>query len=141
MRHRVAPEWDPDEHLALSIRTNPPERFVLPLNEDIANAVALGQWQAVEQAPGVGRKLAQRITAELKDKAPGLPVMVPGSGGEPSASAPIMGNAAAEAISALSNLGYQPAQASAAVSAAMKELGTDAETAALIRGGLKELAR
>jgi len=109
--------------------------------QDIANAVALGQWQAVEQAPGVGRKLAQRITAELKDKAPGLPVMVPGSGGEPSASAPIMGNAAAEAISALSNLGYQPAQASAAVSAAMKELGTDAETAALIRGGLKELAR
>ena len=44
-------------------------------------------------------------------------------------------------ISALSNLGYNPAQASAAVAAAVKELGMDADTAKLIRRGLKELAR
>ena len=49
--------------------------------------------------------------------------------------------AAAEAMSALTNLGYQPVQASAAVTAAMKELGEDVDTAKLIRRGLKELAR
>ena len=54
---------------------------------------------------------------------------------------PAQGNAAAEAMSALSNLGYQPAQASAAIAVAMKELGDDADTAKLIRRGLKELAR
>jgi Holliday junction DNA helicase RuvA len=49
--------------------------------------------------------------------------------------------AAAEAISALSNLGYNPGQAAAAVAAALKELGASADTAQLIRRGLKELAR
>src|SRR6185437_10516480 len=41
---------------------------------DLANAVALQNWAAVEQAPGVGKKLAQRIVAELKDKAPALTI-------------------------------------------------------------------
>jgi Holliday junction DNA helicase RuvA len=111
---------------------------------DLANAIALGHWAAVEQAPGVGKKLAQRIVAELKDKAPALsvagldvPVVSLGKG---SAAAPD-GNAAAEAISALTNLGYNPAQASTAVAAAMQELGEAADTARLIRRGLKELAR
>lgn len=109
--------------------------------QELANAIALGDWASVEQAPGIGKKLAQRIVAELKDKAPGLSVAgldipVGGAGlGVP------QGNAAAEAISALSNLGYQPAQASAAIAAAAKELGDDADTAKLIRRGLKELAR
>ncbi|MFA5948719.1 MAG: Holliday junction branch migration protein RuvA [Hyphomicrobium sp.] len=115
--------------------------------QDLANAIALGNSAAVEQAPGVGKKLAQRITAELKDKAPGLSVAglnmpatgAGGSGGVASASAE--GLAAAEAMSALTNLGYNPAQASAAVAVAMKELGVDADTAKLIRRGLKELAR
>jgi Holliday junction DNA helicase RuvA len=114
--------------------------------QDLANAIALGNWAAVEQAPGVGKKLAQRIVAELKDKAPalsvaGLNVPAGGVGGVDAGDAPVAGLAAAEAISALTNLGYNPAQASAAVAAAMKELGTDADTAKLIRRGLKELAR
>ena len=113
--------------------------------QDLANAIALGNWAAVEQAPGVGKKLAQRIVAELKDKAPalsvaGLHVPAAGAGGD-APDAPVAGLAAAEAISALTNLGYNPAQASAAVAAAMKELGTEADTAKLIRRGLKELAR
>ncbi|MFA9443240.1 MAG: Holliday junction branch migration protein RuvA, partial [Hyphomicrobium sp.] len=41
---------------------------------EIANAIALGDWARVEQAPGIGKKLAQRIVAELKDKAPALSV-------------------------------------------------------------------
>lgn len=114
--------------------------------QDLANAIALGNWAAVEQTQGVGKKLAQRIVAELKDKAPALTVAglnVPaGKGtGSDAAPMPIGNNAAAEAISALNNLGYNPAQASAAVAAAMKELGDGADTAKLIRRGLKELAR
>lgn len=114
--------------------------------QDLANAIALGNWAAVEQAPGVGKKLAQRITAELKDKAPALSVAglhvpaVSAPGAATSAAAPAS-NAAAEAMSALINLGYNPAQASAAVAVAARELGEEADTAKLIRRGLKELAR
>lgn len=115
--------------------------------QELANAIALGQWQSVEQAPGVGKKLAQRIVAELKDKAPGLSVAglnVPAGaagGSGPVAAAARTDTASAEAISALMNLGYNPAQASAAVAVASQELGAEADTAKLIRRGLKELAR
>ncbi len=113
--------------------------------QDLANAIALGNSAAVEETPGVGKKLAQRIVIELKDKAPALSVAglhVPATpAGQGAASMTVQGHAAAEAISALTNLGYNPAQASAAIAAAMKELGTDADTAKLIRRGLKELAR
>jgi len=113
---------------------------------DLANAIALQNPAAVEQAPGVGKKLAQRIVAELKDKAPalsvaGLNVGAAVQGAPVSYDGPVEGMAAAEAISALSNLGYNPGQASAAVAAALKDLGTAADTAQLIRRGLKELAR
>jgi holliday junction DNA helicase RuvA len=114
--------------------------------QDLANAIALQNWAVIEQTPGIGKKLAQRIAAELKDKAPALSVAglnVP-SGPAPAgakAGAPPQNNAAAEAISALTNLGYQPMQASAAVAAAMKELGDEADTAKLIRRGLRELAK
>jgi Holliday junction DNA helicase RuvA len=112
--------------------------------QDLANAIALGNWAAVEQAPGVGKKLAQRITAELKDKAPALsaaglnvPQVAPGGTVD---DMPASGLAAAEAVSALTNLGYNPAQSSAAIAAAIKDLGPDVDTAKLIRRGLKELA-
>jgi Holliday junction DNA helicase RuvA len=113
--------------------------------QDLASAIALGNWAAVEQAPGVGKKLAQRIVAELKDKAPalsiaGLNVSAAAAGGSLAVTPP-EGNAAAEAISALTNLGYNPAQAAGAVAVAAKELGASADTAKLIRRGLKELAR
>ena len=112
--------------------------------QDLANAIALQNWAAVEEAPGVGKKLAQRIVAELKDRAPALSVAglnVPaGAMGGASAMTP-HGHAAAEAISALTNLGYAPQQASAAVAVAMKELGETAGTAQLIKRGLKELAK
>ena len=111
--------------------------------QDLANAIGLQNWAAVEQSPGVGKKLAQRIVAELKDKAPALSVAglsVPPSARKGAMAAP-EDNAAAEAISALTNLGYQPAQASQAVAAALTELGEAADTPKLIRRGLKELAR
>ena len=113
--------------------------------QDLANAIALGNSAAVEQTPGVGKKLAQRIVLELKDKAPTLSVAGLGSGA-PKGGGTDMGeiagsNAAAEAISALVNLGYNPQQAAAAVATALGELGAPADTAKLIRRGLKELGR
>lgn len=112
--------------------------------QDLANAIALGNSAAVEEAPGIGKKLAQRIVLELKDKAPALSVAglhVPVASGGVASTVPAQGHSAAEAISALTNLGYNAQQASAAVAAAMADLGTAADTAQLIRRGLKELAR
>ncbi len=112
--------------------------------QDLANAIALADWQAVEQTPGVGKKLALRVVAELKDKAPGLAVgslPMPAGTALASDTTSTVGNAPAEAISALTNLGYQPHQASQAVAVAMKDLGDGAELAKLIRRGLRELAR
>jgi holliday junction DNA helicase RuvA len=115
--------------------------------QDLANAVAFGNWAAVEEAPGVGKKLAQRIVAELKDKAPSLSLgghNIPAGGGGPASpqpSIPPSGLAFAEALSALTNLGYNPAQANAAVAVASQELGETADTAGLIKRSLKELAR
>lgn len=111
---------------------------------DLSNAIALGQWQAVEQAPGVGKRLAQRITTELKDKAPTLSIAGMNTAGDGSGQAApdiSFNQPAAEAISALSNLGYNPAQASSAVAVAVQELGDGAGTAQLIKRSLKELAR
>lgn len=113
--------------------------------QELANAIALKDTGAVAQTPGVGKKLAERLVLELKDKAPALSVAglnvpvahAPGGGAAVAAE----GNAAAEAISALTNLGYNPQQASAAIAAAIKDLGGEADTAKLIRRGLKELAR
>lgn len=115
--------------------------------QDLANAIALGNSAAVEEAPGVGKKLAQRIVAELKDKAPALSVaglnmpQMPGGSGPQFPPAAVQNHAAAEAISALTNLGYNPQQAAAAVATAMGDLGEGADTAALIKRGLKALAR
>ncbi|RUO99429.1 Holliday junction branch migration protein RuvA [Hyphomicrobium sp.] len=115
--------------------------------QDLANAVAFGNWAAVEEAPGVGKKLAQRIVAELKDKAPGLslsghniPAASPGAA-TPATNLPPSSLAFAEALSALTNLGYNPAQANAAVAVAAQELGESADTPGLIKRSLKELAR
>ena len=119
-------------------------------SQDLANAIALGDWATVEQTPGVGKKLALRIVLELKDKAPALAVAglhVPavasgaGKGASKGAAESAEMHAAAEAISALTNLGYNPAQASQAIAIAARDLGTEADTAKLIRRGLKELAR
>ena len=116
--------------------------------DELATAIAIGDWGAVGQTPGVGKKIAQRIVTELKDKAPalsvaGLSVQDKNSGGiTPAASASDgSNNAAAEAISALCNLGYQPAQASQAVALAIKGLGENPDVAQLIRSSLQALSR
>lgn len=109
---------------------------------ELANAIALQDKAMVARAPGIGPKVAQRIVAELKNKAPaysgesGDSICLKQELGEGLASAPV-----ADAVSALANLGYSRDQAANAVAAAMKNAGEDADSAKLIRLGLKELAR
>jgi holliday junction DNA helicase RuvA len=110
--------------------------------QDLANAVALQDKAQVARSPGVGPKVAQRIVAELKDKIPNIVLS-----GQPGAALAAVGEdpapempAAADAVSALTNLGYAHAQASAAIAAAARKADDGAGTAELIRLGLKELA-
>jgi len=108
---------------------------------DLANAVALQDKAQVARAPGVGPKVAARIVAELKDKMPVLaPAILPGPGIAPPVPLPEAASAR-DAVSALTNLGYAHAQASAAISLAVGKAGSEARTEELIRLGLKELAQ
>ncbi|MBS7705314.1 Holliday junction branch migration protein RuvA [Chelatococcus asaccharovorans] len=108
----------------------------------LGTAIAMADKTAVARAPGVGPKLAARLVAELKDKAPAFgavdPIVASLAVAVEDRRAP---QPAADAISALVNLGYGQPQAAAAIAAAMRQGGDDAPTATLIRLGLKELAR
>ena len=122
--------------------------------DGVARAIALGDWNAVKAAPGVGPKIAQRVVNELKGKAPAM--MALGSGTvaasgddeevvEPETApvsvpaAPSNASAQAEALSALQNLGYAPGEAASAVAeAAGANEGSDTST--LIREALRLLA-
>jgi Holliday junction DNA helicase RuvA len=129
--------------------------------EGLGRAIALGDWSAVARARGVGPKTAQRVVLDLKGKAPevmalaGLPGGTAAESAEdaPAAAPPARparparpprgpdpaAAAQAEAMSALTNLGYGPSDAAAAVAeAAAAQAGAD--TAALIRAALRLLA-
>jgi Holliday junction DNA helicase RuvA len=109
---------------------------------ELATVIGTQDKASVARAPGVGPKLAARIVAELKDKAPALaavdPVVARLAGEEEAKTAP---RPVQDAISALVNLGYGRPQAAAAVAASLTALGEAAEAPALIRRGLKELAQ
>jgi len=108
---------------------------------ELSTAIAMGDKAMVGRASGVGPKLAQRIVTELRDKAP----MV--AGAEPALAALSAQleagrpTAAADAVSALVNLGYNHSQAGTAVAAAMVKAGEDATPEIIIRLALKELSR
>jgi Holliday junction DNA helicase RuvA len=109
---------------------------------DLASAIAMGDKAAIKRAPGVGPKVAERLVIELKDKAPAFssldPAVIRLSGAleEKRAPQPIL-----DAVSALVNLGYGQPQAAAAIAAASRGAGEGAETAQLIRLGLRELSK
>ncbi|GFM27843.1 Holliday junction branch migration protein RuvA [Novosphingobium sp. PY1] len=106
--------------------------------EELQRACAGGDAAMVARANGVGPKLASRIVNELKEKAGGMPT-APGSPGVATSAAPA-GSVSADAVSALQNLGFKPAIASAAVAHAMGELGDDADLNAIVRVALKRAA-
>ncbi len=121
--------------------------------DGVGRAITLGDWNTVKAARGVGPKLAQRIVLDLKDKAPGVMAMggtvtdamegavIEADAGPAPApvAAPQNAGAQAGALSALSNLGYAPAEAAAAVAEAAGN-APDAGEAGLIRAALKLLA-
>ncbi len=103
----------------------------------LATAILAQDKAALSRADGVGPKLATRIASELKDKAGGIALVGPAAA---SVGAP-EGAAAADAVSALVNLGYSRSDAFGAVTQAAKRLGEAAKIDALIRAGLQELSR
>jgi Holliday junction DNA helicase RuvA len=125
--------------------------------DGVSRAIALGDWNAVKAAKGIGPKTAQRVVNELKDKAPTVMAMgasapttvdhdviedapAPVAASAPKVSpAPSNASAQAEALSALGNLGYAPGDAASAVAQAAGE-EPEADTAGLIRASLKLLA-
>jgi Holliday junction DNA helicase RuvA len=107
---------------------------------ELAQAIALQDKALVARAPGVGPKLAARIVAELKDKAPAQTSLDPVLAGVVGAAGAQTSGAVEDAIMGLVGLGYQRAQAAAAVGAALRALGEGAATAALLKRGLRELA-
>src|SRR5919199_608414 len=102
--------------------------------DELARAVAQDDKAMIGRANGVGPKLAARIANELQGKL-GLAGL-----GASLAPAPRAG-AAADALSALANLGFKPAEASAAVNSAQDELGPDAGLDALVRLALRKAAK
>ncbi len=127
--------------------------------EGAARAITLGDARAVQSAPGVGPKLAQRVILELKSKAPGLmaagvslasvttldevveaaPVVKPRAAKAAASPAQSRAGFSADAMSALVNLGYGPGDAAQAVATVAAEM-PEADTAATIRAALKLLA-
>lgn len=131
--------------------------------DGVGRAIALGDVTAVKAARGIGPKTAQRLVHELKDKAPEVMAMGAAAqlgatasaddlddGRAPvAASAPVVapaapataprGAAQAEALSALTNLGYGPGDAAGAIAQATSEAGGE-DTATLIRAALRLLA-
>jgi Holliday junction DNA helicase RuvA len=124
--------------------------------DGVARAIAMGDWGAVKAAPGIGPKLAQRVVNELKEKAPGIMAMggtmgqAAGTTPDPlieddaplpkaKPAPPSSGAAQADALSALTNLGYAPSEAARAVAEAAGA-APGAEAPVLIRAALRLLA-
>lgn len=105
---------------------------------ELHRSIATGDKAMVARANGVGPKLAQRIINELKDKIGAAP----GAGAVMAGVVPLAtGGFAADAMSALQNLGFRPAEASSAVAAAEEELGEGATLDALVRLALRKAAK
>ena len=129
--------------------------------EGVARALTLGDQRAIQAAPGVGPKLAQRVILELKSKAPTImamganlahaaeadetvlepmtPVVAGPRKALPSSMAQTRAASTADALSALMNLGYAQGEAAQAVSTIAAEQ-PEADTSTLIRAALKLLA-
>jgi Holliday junction DNA helicase RuvA len=104
--------------------------------DELTRAIAGGDKAMIARAQGVGPKLAQRIAMELKDKVGGVTLM-PGK----ALGAALPASAQADALSALANLGFRPAEASAAVAAAIDELGVEASLDGVVRVALRKASR
>ena len=106
--------------------------------ESLAMAIVTGDEKTLTAAQGVGKKIAQRIILELKDKmakeaAGGLDF----SGGKGAPAPAVFGSKATEAAQALAVLGYSSQE----VSIALKGLDMDQPLEEIVRQGLKRMAK
>ncbi len=106
--------------------------------DQLIAAIATGDKAALTRAPGVGAKLAMRLLLELRDRAAAMPATATLAGSPATIPA---GSIAADALSALTNLGYRRPEAEAALARAAAELGQTTTLDQLIRAALKALAR
>ena len=106
--------------------------------DDLARAIASADKASLSRPSGVGPKLAVRIATELKDKVKNM-ALGPATAGLPEGQG--QSGAAADAVSALVNLGYRRTEAVDAVAAVARRLGEAAAVGALIRAGLQELSK
>ena len=110
---------------ALAILSAGPQNFTL--------AVMTGDEKLLTAAQGVGKKLAQRIILELKDKMGGANTEIDFS--SPVAVAPVAGNNTALATQALKELGYSPAE----ITVALKGVDPNATTEEMVRFALRAM--
>ena len=103
---------------------------------DLVNAIAAGDRASLTRAPGVGAKLAIRLLSELREKAGAMPL-----GQGIAITLPPAKGAAADALSALANLGYRRVEAQPAVERVVERLGEGATIDQVLRDSLKELAK
>jgi Holliday junction DNA helicase RuvA len=101
---------------------------------DLADAVARSDARKLSSIPGVGKKTADRICLELRDK-----LLLPSS--DTRSAAPSRTSIDDDVQSALVNLGYRPKDAEAALRVAREELGAEAEFSVLLRRALRQLTR
>jgi Holliday junction DNA helicase RuvA len=106
--------------------------------EELGLAILAQDKAALMRADGVGARLAARIVNELRDKVDGLAATATSSATAPPET---VDGPAADAVSALVNLGYRRMEALGAVTTAARKLGSGADTGALIRAGLQALSR
>ena len=103
---------------------------------ELVGAIQAGDRGALTRAAGVGAKLAVRLLTELRERAGAMPTSAAFSPVPPQLEA----GAAADALSALANLGYRRAEAQPVVARVLERLGEGAAAAAVIREALRELA-
>ena len=112
---------------------------------ELSSAIFAGDKAMVARADGVGPKLAQRVVNELSEKLGKLPTLAGGIGGVDVACAGQFegdDGAAADALSALLNLGYGRAEAHTALLRARQKLadtGAGDDVSTLVAGALQEM--
>ena len=102
----------------------------------LQGAIAGSDAELLSKCPGVGRKTAERIILDLKDKMAGVSVIVPAGSVAAGPSAGAGPSALADAVAALVALGYRPPDADKAIRKAQAALGASATTEALIKKAL-----
>lgn len=116
------------------IALNLMSRLSLP---SLQSAIASGDVALLAKCPGIGKKTAERLVVELRDKLDGLAVVTPTSA-TPLTTSSTSVSAHADAVNALLALGYKATEADKAVSRASKSLGKEAQTEELIRMALRQ---